>query len=199
MIFMFGNPTRNTGQFHRACFGSERRYWKFYPVDSRTSKFSNKQLIAEWAETYGEDSDFFRVPIKGEALRRGMSQFISPEIVSACRKLQLPESVYNTLPKILSLDVARYGDDKSVAGIRQGRKFEVKGKWRGKDTVEVACLTIEIIEAEDPDAVVVDGDGLGAGVVDQLKHRGFGRKLFEFHGGGHPDDVNKYFNKRAEV
>jgi hypothetical protein len=97
------------------------------------------------------------------------------------------------------LYVARYGDDKTVAGIRQGRKFEVKGKWRGKDTVEVAGLTIEIIEAEEPDAVVVDGDGLGAGVVDQLKHRGFGRKLFEFHGGAHPDDVNKYFNRRAEV
>jgi hypothetical protein len=199
MIFMFGNPTRNTGQFHRACFGSERRYWKFYPVDSRTSKFSNKQLISEWAETYGEESDFFRVRIKGEAPRQGMSQFISPEMVSACRKLQLPEAVYNTLPKILSLDVARYGDDKTVAGIRQGRKFEVKGKWRGKDTVEVACLAIEIIEAEEPDAVVVDGDGLGAGVVDQLKHRGFGRKLFEFHGGQRPDDVNKYFNRRAEA
>jgi hypothetical protein len=109
-----------------------------------------------------------------------MSQFILPEIVSACRKLQLPEAVYKTLPKILSVDVARYGDDKTVAGIRQGRKFEIKNKWRGKDTVEVACLTIEIIEAEEPDAVVVDGDGLGAGVVDQLKHRGFGRKLFEF-------------------
>ena len=75
----------------------------------------------------------------------------------------------------------------------------MKGKWRGKDTVEVACLTIEIIEAEEPDAVVVDGDGLGAGVVDQLKHRGFGRKLFEFHGGATPDDVNKYFNRRAEA
>ena len=199
MIFMFGNPTRNTGQFHRSCFGSERRYWKIYSVDSRTSKFSNKQLIAEWAETYGEDSDFFRVRIKGEAPRQGMSQFISPEMVSACRKLVLPEAVYRTLPKILSVDVARFGDDKTVAGIRQGRKFEVKGKWRGKDTVEVACLTIEIIEAEEPDAVVVDGDGLGAGVVDQLKHRGFGRKLFEFHGGATPDDVNKYFNRRAEA
>jgi hypothetical protein len=128
-----------------------------------------------------------------------MSQFISPEIVSACRKLQLPEAVYKTLPKILSVDVARYGDDKTVAGIRQGRKFEVKGKWRGKDTVEVACLTIEIIEAEEPDAVVVDGDGLWAGVVDQIKHRGFGRKLFEFNGGGHPDDVNKYVALRSGV
>jgi hypothetical protein len=199
MMFCFGNPTRNTGQFHRICFGSERRRWKTYSIDSRTSKFSNKQLIAEWAETFGEDSDFFRVRIKGEAPRQGMSQFISPEIVSTCRKLQLPEAAYMTLPKILAVDVARYGDDASVAGLRQGRKFDIKGNWRGKDTVEVANLVIEIIEAEDPDAVIVDGDGLGAGVVDQIKHRGFGRKLFEFHGGGRPDDAAMYFNRRAEV
>ena len=38
-----------------------------------------------------------------------------------------------------------------------------------------------------------------AGVVDQIKHRGFGRKLFEFHGGGRPDDAAMYFNRRAEV
>ena len=96
------------------------------------------------------------------------------------------------------MDVARFGDDKTVAGIRQGRKFEVKGKWRGKDTVEVACLAIEIIEAEEPDAVVVDGDGLGAGVVDQLKHQ-VSAASCSSSTGAHPGDVNKYFNRRAEA
>jgi hypothetical protein len=48
-----------------------------------------------------------------------------------------------------------------------------------------------------PDGVVVDGDGIGAGVIDQLVHRGY--KPFEFHGGAAAIDPNKYFNRRAEV
>jgi hypothetical protein len=36
---------------------------------------------------------------------------------------------------------------------------------------------------ENPDATVIDGDGIGAGVIDHLNHRGFSRRLFEFHGG----------------
>jgi hypothetical protein len=51
----------------------------------------------------------------------------------------------------------------------------------------------EAIKANEPDAVVVGGDGLDAGVVDHLKHRA------EFHGGQTPRDPNMYFNRRAEV
>jgi hypothetical protein len=98
----------------------------------------------------------------------------------------------------MAVDVARFGDDRSVIGIRQGRQFRVLRKYAGLDTVQLAERVIEFMELEEPDAVVVDGDGLGAGVVDQIKHRGFGRKLFEFRGGMAPDDPAKYYNKRAE-
>src|SRR5215467_3062404 len=39
-----------------------------------------------------------------------------------------------------------------------------------------------------PDAVIADGYGLGAGVVDQLQYRGYGQRagLYEFHGGARP-------------
>src|SRR5437016_5199520 len=75
------------------------------------------------------------------------------------------------MPKVLAVDVARYGDDRSVIGLRQGRKFEIKAKLAKLDTVQVTERVIEVIDSDEPDAVVVDGDGLGAGVVDQLKHR----------------------------
>jgi hypothetical protein len=57
---------------------------------------------------------------------------------------------------------------------------------------------ISAIESEKPDATVVDGDGLEAGVVDQLRHRGFGTGLPEFHGGARAFDADAYFNRRAE-
>jgi hypothetical protein len=64
MIFAWGNPTRNTGKFHRIVFGSERDRWKQKIIDSRAAKFTNKTLINEWIQDYGEDSDFCRVRVR---------------------------------------------------------------------------------------------------------------------------------------
>ena len=88
----------------------------------------------------------------------------------------------------MAVDVARFGDDRSVIGIRQGRQYRILGEWRGLDTVQLTERVIARIDAEEPDATVVDGDGLGARVVDQLRHRNYGRTLHEFHGGANADD-----------
>jgi phage terminase large subunit len=66
------------------------------------------------------------------------------------------------------------------------------------DTVQLSDRVIACIDAEEPDATVVDGDGLGAGVVDQLRHRNYGRTVHEFHGGANAQDCHMYFNKRTE-
>jgi hypothetical protein len=196
MIIVAGNPTRSTGKFHRITFGSERDRWTRFSVDSRTSKFANKELIKQWAEDYGEDSDFFRVRVRGECPRAGTTQLISQDVVAACRKFKA--TGYETLPKILSCDPARFGDDRSVIGMRQGRKFEVLAKYRGIDLVQLTERFVQFINSKHPDGWVIDGDGLGAGVVDMLRAWNHGTKLHEYHGGGRPIDVNAHFNRRAE-
>ena len=65
--------------------------------------------------------------------------------------------------------------------------------------MQVAERLIAFHDNHSPDAIVVDGDGLGAGVVDQLQHRGYSKGLFEFHGGERPRDYNMYFNRRSEI
>src|SRR5262249_31061228 len=163
-IYLFGNPTQNSGKFYRANFGSERDGWNHRSVDSRQSRFTNKKLIAEWAERYGEASDWFRYRVRGEAPRTGFSAFIPPDAVDNCRKFKAEG--FETMPKIMAVDVARFGDDRSIIGIRQGRKYRVLGKFRGLDLVQLSDKIIEAIDREEPDAVVIDGGGLGAGVVD---------------------------------
>jgi hypothetical protein len=196
IIFLaFGNPTKNTGRF-RECFGSFKHRWKTFQIDSRTVEGTNKAEIAKWIEDYGEDSDFVRVRVRGEFPRAGSSQFIASDIVAAARKGHAEG--FHTMPKVLSVDVARFGDDQTVIGTRQGRKALILGKYRGLDTVQVAERTIEWMGKEAPDATVIDGDGLGAGVVDQIRFRGFGQRLFEFHGGVAANDAAAYFNRSAE-
>jgi hypothetical protein len=192
----FGNPTRNTGRF-RECFGRFAHRWKRHQIDSRTVEGTNKEQINNWIKDYGEDSDFVRVRVRGEFPRAGSNQFISADAVADCRKYKAEG--YEKLPKIASLDVARFGDDQSVLGDRQGRKARIWKKWRGLDTVQLAERVIEYLQKEKPDALVVDGDGIGAGVIDHLRHRGFTDKVFEFHGGATPNDQAMYFNRRAEI
>jgi hypothetical protein len=197
MEFLFGNPTQNSGRFYRVNFGSERNGWNHASIDSRTSRFTNKAVIAEWAERYGEDSDWFRYRVKGEAPRVGFSAFIPPDAVEACRKFKAQG--YASMPKIMAVDVARYGDDRSIIGIRQGRQYRVLGKYRSLDLVQLSDKIIPFIESEEPDATVVDGDGLGAGVIDILKHRGYSKRVHEFHGGATAADSAMYYNVRTEV
>ena len=191
----FGQPTETSGRF-RECFGSLAHRWKTFQIDSRTIEGTNKALFEEWVADYGEDSDFVRVRVRGEFPRAGSSQFISPDIVAAARSFRA--TAYEGLPKILSVDVARSGDDQTVIGVRQGRKFTILRKYRGKDTVFTAEETNRIMQEIEPDATVIDADGLGAGTYDHIKYRGFTDRLFEFHGGATADNTNAYFNRRAE-
>lgn len=192
----FGNPTQNTGRF-RECFGRHSHRWTRFQIDSRSVEGTNKEQIQRWVDDYGEDSDFVRVRVRGEFPRAGSNQFIPSDVVAACRKYRAEG--YEALPKIMAVDVARFGEDQTVVGIRQGRKASILARYRGLDTVQVAGRVIEFIEQEQPDGVVIDGDGVGAGVVDTLTHRGYGRKLNEFHGAIPADEPHKYFNRRAEI
>lgn len=192
----YGNPTQNSGRF-RECFGNLKHRWKTRQIDSRNVQGTNKELIAQWIADYGEDSDFVRVRVKGEFPRAGGNQFIASDVVAACRKYQATFAV--GFPRILGVDVARFGDDQTVLMLRQGRRADLLGKYRGKDVAEVTALVVDAIQKHQIDAVVVDSDGIGAPVFDNLRFRGFGPKCHEFHGGKPAHKQAAYFNRRSEV
>ena len=207
----FGNPTQNTGRF-KECFGFRSHRWVHKQIDSRTVDGTNKEQIAKWIADYGEDSDFCRVRVKGEFPRAGSAQFISSEIVGLCRKRMALEAEYASHWPILSVDPARFGDNRSMIGKRQGIKATILDTLRGIDTVQLAMRVIYHIKREKPRAVIVDGDGVGAGVIDALhEHRVDSGKaeapdrfgdvntlIMEFHGAATPRDPVMYFNARAE-
>lgn len=197
---VFGNYTKNTGKFSDCFAGRMRDRWIKFQIDSRTAKKANHKQIDQWIADYGEDSDFVRIRVRGIAPRSGSDQFIPQDLIDRRYKAEGWESA----PKILSLDVARFGDNQSVAGLRQGRKFSILKKWRGEAIDRLADKFAELIEEHAPDAIVVDGDGIGGAVVDLLRRRNYDRRdgkdiLTEFHGGGTAHDGKMYYNRRAEV
>lgn len=196
MWIAFGNPTKNTGRF-RQCFGKFKHRWTTRQVDSRTAKMADPTKLDEWVADYGEDSDFVRVRVRGVFPRAGSNQFISSEDVEICR--HYVAEGYESQPILLGVDVARFGDDRTIIRPRQGRKVFEAMKYRGLDTMEVADRVIEMIERYRPQVAFVDGGGLGAGVVDRLKQLGYGSKVVDVNAGSKALDEVKYFNLRAEM
>ena len=119
MVFRFGNCTRNTGDFYTACFGRSRDLWRPVVVDSRESRFTNKTQIQEWIDTYGEDSDFVRVRVRGLPPRASELQWIDQQRVYEAQKRPLP-AVFGDDPLVVGVDVSDGGAAWNVIRFRRG-------------------------------------------------------------------------------
>ena len=196
MWLVYGNPTRNTGRF-RECFASDSHRWTTRQIDSRTCKMTNKKEIDEWINTYGEDSDFARVRVKGEFPRAGSVQFIPSDLVEFAMRNDVELEAHMTMPLVMAVDVARFGDDKSVVVLRQGRKVIRIWKFRELNTMQLATEVAALAKEVKPHALFCDVVGVGAGVVDRLRMLGF--DVIEVNAGLGPEDEQTYYNKRAEM
>lgn len=201
--FCAGNPTRNTGRL-RECFGRFKHRWKTKQIDSRTVRITNKEQLNKWVQDYGEDSDFVRIRVRGVFPRAGSTQFIASDIAEAASK-RLPEhNRYD--PRIIGVDVARFGDDECVIATRIGRDCSSVPliTMRQVDTMTFAARIVEHARIYKPDAIFVDGGGVGGGVIDRL--RMLRQPVIEVQFGGSADRGQDtgggeiiYANKRAEI
>ena len=194
---VMGQPTQTSGEFFR-CFGSKE--WESYTIDSRESAFSNKKIIEEWRKEYGEDSDFFRVRVRGVPPRAGISNFVPLDAVQSARRRTVEYATYAGFPKRLSVDPARFGDDTSVITLRQGSKLVRQWKYSGLDGPDLASRIV--LEAwndhRDITGCAVDAIGIGASCCDALK-RVQGFPLLEVNVSAPASDEAKYANLRAEL
>lgn len=197
MMFVFGNPTRNTGRFFD-CFHSRKKRWETRKIDSRTVAITNKSQIDEWEEDYGDDSDFFRVRVKGEFPAYSASQLISMDEVMKSMKRKVVEGQFDSAPVLLGVDVAWQGDDKSVIVMRQGGFSKVLGVYDflQHETMSLADMVVYWMGEVRADAVFIDTVGVGAGVYDRLKQRGYNPISVQFQ--TKPNDPEQFRNKRAE-
>lgn len=195
----FGNPTRNTGRF-RECFTRFRHRWIHRQIDSRTVKMSNKAQIEKWIKDHGEDSDFVRIRVRGVFPRAGSIQFIPSDVAEAAQKRDANWTKHDAL--IMGCDVARFGDDHSVIAFRRGRdaKSIPWRKYLKIDTMQYAAHIAAAIVQYHPDAVFVDGGGVGGGVVDRLRQ--LGHVVIEVQFGASASDTvdgEHMANKRSEM
>lgn len=204
MIFVFGNCTRSSGRFFEICFGLMRDRWQPIIVDSRDSRFTNKEQIAEWIEDHGEDSDFVRVRVRGLPPRASDLQFISQSVVTEARLRKV--LALEDEPLVVGLDMARGGSDECVFRFRRGPDgrsippVRVPGE-QARDSMKLVTLAADILgrayDGRKVAAMFVDATGgsVGGPVADRLRQLGH-HNVFDVQFGGESPDAT-YANMRA--
>lgn len=194
--FAFSNPRNNTGAFFE-CFHKFKRSWRREQIDSRTVEGTDKAVFQDIINEHGENSDEANVEVKGQFPNAGARQFIPMDFIVEARERPVEPDPGAAL--ILAADVARYGEDASVIRFRKGldaRTLPAR-RFQGLSTMQFADEIVRAIDDTKPDAVVVDENGVGGGVVDRLRQLGY--HVIGVNSQGKPKDEKKYLNLRAEL
>ena len=200
MFFVYGNPTRNSGKF-RECFGRNKHRWNTRQIDSRKAKMTNKKLIQQWADDWGDDSDFFRVRVKGQFPRGGDMQFIPGDWVNESMK-RGSGTYLGDDPLICGIDVARGGGDYCYISFRRGKDAKSEKTYKipgevSRDSMRVVSLITTVLDRHQPDVTFLDETGLGGPICDRLVQLGY--HVIGINFGSNAEDKTKYANRVAEM
>ncbi|WP_026601467.1 hypothetical protein [Methylomonas sp. 11b] len=159
----FGNPTLNSGAF-RETHRKMRHRWVHKQIDSRDVEGTNKTQIQKWLEDWGEDSDPFKIRVRGMFPNMSAKQFISTEDVDVAFKRYVRPEQYSFAPIILTCDPAWEGDDVLVIALRQGLYSNILRVIPKNDNdVQIANILANLEDEHGADAVFIDG-GYGTGI-----------------------------------
>ena len=200
-IVMAGNPTQVSGPLWRACT-EEADLWHVTEITGDPDDPKRSPRVSkEWAETqirkYGKDNPWVLVNVFGKFPPSAINTLLGPEDIAPAFGKHLKNEEYSWDAKLIGVDVARFGDDRTVITPRQGRAAAKPIVMRGARTDEIAARVAKLHKEMGAQGVMVDGTGgWGAGVIDALRLAGV--PVFEINSSSAATDP-RYFNLRAEM
>lgn len=199
MQFLFGNPTRRRGAFYDIVFGGQGKHWKTWVIDARTCRFPNQAFIAQQLADSSEDSDRFRVRVRGIPPNAEDAQFIDSERVLAAQQrivVVLPDE-----PVIAGCDLAWGGSDANVIRFRRGRDarsipaIRIPGEFTRDPGVLTNRLADILMREYDGHAVAMlflDSAGIAGPIGTRLRALGH-TNVLEVNFGAHSPDPKRRF------
>ena len=177
VLLLIGNPTKSSGYFYNA-FRDDGFYKMHIPCiypDGTLAPLVSAEVPERAAARYGKDSNYYRVRVLGEFPADDPDALIPREWVRAAMEREIPDDA--TYRVVWGLDVARFGDDRTVLCKRRGNKvIEALKSWSKKDGMQIAGLIqLEYNDTDEemrPSEIIVDTIGLGAGPYDRMKELG---------------------------
>jgi phage terminase large subunit len=198
LLIQAGNPTHLTGPLWRACT-SERALWQVFevtgdPDDPKRAPRVAVQWAREQIQKYGRDNPYVIVNVFGRFPPSSANTLLGPDDVSAAMKRRFRQHEWANDVKVLGVDVARFGDDRTVILLRQGPVAFAPRVLRNLDTMAVAGQVAQVFDQQRPDGLFIDQATFGAGVLDRLVQLGYPAIGIDFGG---KDYESKFRNARA--
>lgn len=198
-LVLSGNPTVLEGPLYRAAT-SERTTWYVIeitadPDDPKRTTRVDADYARGMIREYGVDHPWVRVNIFGKYPLAQSNTLIGLDVATDASKRRVDKREFLDAARILGVDVARFGDARTVIAARQGKCLFKLRVMRSMDTVAVAGQVAMVAEKWQPAAIFVDTVGVGAGVYDQLRNLKFHPTAVD--GSGAPIEP-RWLNKRAE-
>jgi hypothetical protein len=181
-MVLISNPTRNTGLFFKTHHQLSQDWFRLH-VSCLDSRLVPPDFIRQIRSTYGETSSAYHVRVLGDFAPREDDVLIPAELVDAAMNRDVVLDVGE--PLVYGLDVARFGDDRTVLCKRQGNVVIEFRTWSGQDLMHTVGRVIHEVGVDGgtqdraglwkggPAEICVDSIGLGAGVADRLREQGF--------------------------
>lgn len=209
-ILLTGNPFSTGGEFYDSHHDLRELYHQITISAFDTPNVIERRIVIPGMVTYddvlerqtewGEDNPLYIAGVKGE-FPEVMDGSLLP--MSAALGAQARYEAWvrgewtpDVAPSVLSIDVARGGLDKTVAYHRAGQVARVVYRKQGTDLMSTVGFIQEYRAGHKLDAIVVDGTGLGAGVVDRLRELGI--PCIDFQAGANAIDTKRFANRIAE-
>lgn len=214
-ILAIGNPDNPASHFKRVCTpGTSWHQIGISAYDSPnltgevvSSAMSTALVGREWVEEkrreWGEDNPLYKSKVLGEFSEDGKWQVVRTSDVAACRiDLETPYAPTELLPVELGVDVGGGGDE---TVIRERRGKVASREWRDHtDRPEViAPMILQAIRETGATAVKIDSNGVGFGVVGELRNmqeRGLhSARIYGVNVGEGAREPDRFENLRAEI
>lgn len=208
-LVMLGNPTDLSGSLHHAVTRDRARWWVKEITGDPDAPDRSPRIDIETARQkialYGRDHPWVRVNILGKFPGKAANTLCGIDEVTAAmergrKPMEAPPDAQE--PLIFGVDVARFGDDRSVLFARRGADAASipPMEWRATDNMELAAEIAEAIRQHKPARVFIDSGG-GAGVIDRLRQLEL-EGIVEVNFGGEAmkhADCPAFANKRSEM
>ncbi len=200
-IVQAGNPTHLEGPLYRACVADRSMWYVVEITGDPDSTDRATRIDVNWArqqiKTYGKDNPWVLVNVFGQFPPSSINTLLGPDEIRDSMKRTVTADVIQHAQRRLGIDVARFGDDRSVLFPRQGLVAFKPVELRNMRTTDIAARAAHAILKWKAEIQFIDDTGhWGHGVIDNLITAGFNPQGIQFH--GKPIDP-RYKNKRVEM
>lgn len=165
-LLMLGNPTKTSGYFYRS-HHQDRAEFETIHLKTSESPLGDPDYRPRLVRKYGEDSNVVRVRADGEFPKQDDDTLIALEHCEAAL-VQAPYDEPDNQPVRMGVDVARFGNDRTVIIIRQGRNILGGYIYSKKRTTFTVGECIRLANLYGVTDIYPDDTGLGGGVTDGL-------------------------------